>query len=539
VGEIRYLGAPGLAMLRRSAVLAAAALCLAGPAAAGTAVAAATFVFNGHGWGHGIGLSQYGALGYAQHGASYAQIVSHYYPGTQLGTAPVRSIRVLLADTKKVVTVSSASGLRVEDATGEVHQLAAGDYAFGRGLLLKLDGVTQTQLPGPLVFGPQGSALELNGKPYRGTFTAYGGKSLQIVNTLGLDAYVDGVVPSEMPYFWNAEALKAQAIAARSYALATRKPNGVFDAYADTRSQVYLGISAERPATTAAVTATRGTVALYGGRVATTYFYSTSGGRTAAIHDEWPKMKPVPYLVSVPDPYDTLSPYHNWGPVMFTGAKLGKILKAPGTVTALASTPNASGRVGELDVTAARGSVTVEGTDARFALGLRSTWFTVGQLLLAPTPGAVPYGSGLQLEVAAKGLTGTPVLEQHVSAQPWTSLALPAQSAGGSYELSLSPTQTTWFRLTVGKASTTVRVNVTPVVTLDSTFAGTVQPAVAGATVDVQRQDAGVWTSVGTATVQADGSFAPPATPEPGTYRAVVAAGGGLAAGISPLLRVE
>ena len=533
--EIRYFGARAPAMLRRSAVLAVAALCLAGPASASTTVAVATFVFSGHGWGHGIGLSQYGALGYAQHGSTYAQIVSHYYPGTELGAAPVRSIRVLLADTKKVVTVSSGAAFRVRDGAGELHQLAAGDYAFGRSLLVKLDGVTQTQLPGPLLFSPQGSVLELNGKPYRGTFTAYGGKTLQIVNTVGLDAYLYGVVPSEMPYFWNGEALKAQAIAARSYALATRKPSGLFDVYADTRSQVYQGVSAEHGATTAAVDATRATVALFGGRVATTYFYSTSGGKTAAIQDEWPKLKPVPYLVSVADPYDTVSPYHDWGPVTFTGAKLGTLLKAPGAVTALTPTPNASGRVGELDVTAVRGDMTVEGTDARLALGLRSTWFSVGRLLLAPTPGAVPYGSQLQLAVGASGLAGTPVLEQHVAAQPWTGVALPPPTADGSSVLTLAPTQTTWFRLTVGAASTTVRVNVTPLVTLDSTLSGTVQPA-AGQTVDVQRQDLGVWTSVGTATVQADGSFAAPAAPAPGTYRAVVAAGGGLAAGISPVL---
>src|SRR5438067_6341042 len=113
--EFRYFEAPGLAMLRRLVLAAVAALVLAAPASAGTTVAAATFVFSGHGWGHGIGLSQYGALGYAQHGSTYTQIVSHYYPGTQLGPAPARSIRVLLADTKKVVTVSSGAGFRVKD----------------------------------------------------------------------------------------------------------------------------------------------------------------------------------------------------------------------------------------------------------------------------------------------------------------------------------------------------------------------------------------------------------------------------------------
>jgi stage II sporulation protein D len=526
-------------MLRRPAVLAVAVLSLAGPAAAGTAVASATFVFTGHGWGHGIGLSQYGALGYAQHGSSYADIVSHYYPGTQLGPAPVRTIRVLLADTKKVVTVSSGAGFRVRDGAGELHQVAAGDYTFGRGLLLKLDAVTQTPLTGPLVFSPQGAALELNGKPYRGSFTAIGGPSLQIVNTLGLEAYLYGVVPSEMPYFWNAEALKAQAIAARSYTLATRKTGGRFDVYSDTRSQMYLGVSAEHGPTTAAVNATTGTVALYGGKVAETLFYSTSGGKTAAIQDEWPKAKAVPYLVSVQDPYDALSPYHNWGPVTFTGAKVGTLLKAPGAVTDLLPTPNASGRVGQLTVTATKGSVTVAGADARLALGLRSTWFTVGQLVLAPSPGAVPYGTQLQLAVGAKGLTGAPVLEQRLSAQSWTAVTLPPPSPDGSYALTLSPVQTTWFRLTVGAASTTVRVNVTPLVTLDGSLAGTVQPVVPGESVDVQREDAGVWASVGTATVASDGSFTAPAPPEPGTYRAVVVAAGGLAAGTSPVLRVE
>src|SRR5207237_6747937 len=107
--------------------------------------------------------------------------------------------------------------------------------------------------------------------------------------------------------------------------------------------------------TTAAVDATKGTVLRYGGKIATTYFYSTSGGQTAAIQDEWPRAKPVPYLVSVPDPYDSLSPYHDWGPVSFTGAKIGTLLKAPGPVLDLQSTSNGSGRVGSVAVTATKG----------------------------------------------------------------------------------------------------------------------------------------------------------------------------------------
>ena len=81
-----------------------------------------------------------------------------------------------------------------------------------------------------------------------------------------------------MPKEWPAEALQAQAVAARSYALASLVKNRAFDLYADPRSQVYYGVAAESPATTAAVQATRGEILTYGGKVATTFYYSSSGG---------------------------------------------------------------------------------------------------------------------------------------------------------------------------------------------------------------------------------------------------------------------
>jgi stage II sporulation protein D len=524
-------------MLRRLAVLLA-ALCLAGPAAA--AGPAATFVFSGHGWGHGIGMSQYGALGYAQHGSTYTQILAHYYPSTELGAAPVARIRVLLIETKKLVTVSSAAGFRVRDGAGQWHDLAAGDYAFGRGLRLKLDGVTPSPLASPLVFAPHGSALELNGKPYRGTFTAIGGKTLKIVDGLGLEAYLYGVVPSEMPYFWSSDALKAQAIAARSYALATRQPDAPYDVFGDTRSQAYGGIAAEHGETTAAVDATKSTIVLYGGKVATTYFYSSSGGRTAAIQDEWKKAKPVPYLVSVPDPYDTLSPHHDWGPVTLTGAKIGSLLKAPGPVLDLQPAPNASGRVGTVSVTAAKGSLALDGAAVRVALGLRSTWFTIGEVSLTPTTPTIVYGSTLQLSGAVRGLAGTPLLESRWPGQAWAPVATPALS-NGTFSVTASPTQTTDYRLTVGSVATTVRVPVAPQVVLENAgtaLTGSVKPALAGAAVDLQRQDGTLWTSIGSAALAADGSFSAPMALEPGSYRAVVAAGGGLVAGVSPVVLV-
>src|SRR6266511_3008193 len=256
-----------------------------------------------------------------------ASIVLHYFPGTELGAAPVSRVRVLLTSGVNKLAIGSASDFRVKDATGVVHNVAAGSYTLTPALKLKVDGeATARALPGPLLFQPGAAPLQLKHQ-YRGSIQVdLASGKLRAINMVGLEQYLYGVVPSEMPYTWHAEALKAQAVVARSYALATRK-SGAFDLYPDTRSQVYLGIDHEKPSTNAAVDATADKVVLYQGEVAKTFFFSSSGGRTASAEDVWGEA--VPYLVSVPDPYDSISPHHDWGPFTFTGAKLAKVLKMP------------------------------------------------------------------------------------------------------------------------------------------------------------------------------------------------------------------
>src|SRR5204863_8675163 len=124
------------------------------------------------------------------------------------------------------------------------------------------------------------------------------------------DSYLLAVLPAEMPSHWLQQALDDQAVAARSYALSSLRPGASFDVYPDTRSQEYLGIGTERSTTDAAVEETAGRVLTWHGEVARTFFSASSGGRTAANEDAWPGMQPVPYLRSVADPYDTVSPYH-------------------------------------------------------------------------------------------------------------------------------------------------------------------------------------------------------------------------------------
>ena len=187
------LAAPGAAFAR-----------VGGPAAAPAArTPTPLFVVSGHGWGHGVGMSQYGAFGYAKHGLGYRGILAHYYSGTTIGAAPVRKVRVLLAQGKKQLTISSTADFTVTDANGKTHDVAAGKVTLDSKLRLKVDAAAKAKaMPGPLLFAPGTAPLEL-GRPYRGQIqvTAAGGK-LQAVNVVGLEPYLQGVVASEMPHTW-------------------------------------------------------------------------------------------------------------------------------------------------------------------------------------------------------------------------------------------------------------------------------------------------------------------------------------------------
>ncbi len=148
---------------------------------------------------------------------------------------------------------------------------------------------------------------------YRGTIDlAPAGGGIDAIDVLPLDQYVAGVVPGEVDASWPRAALEAQAVAARSYALATDAGGSLFDQYADTRSQMYKGLSGEEPASTAAVRATAGQVVTYGGQVATTYFFSTSGGHTENVENVFYGSRALPYLRGVKDPYDYYAPLHRW-----------------------------------------------------------------------------------------------------------------------------------------------------------------------------------------------------------------------------------
>jgi stage II sporulation protein D len=520
-----------------------AAMGLSGPSATHAAPPAnGTFFVSGHGWGHGVGLAQYGAYGYALHGWAAGDIVAHYYPGTDLGQAPVKRVRVLLVPGSKSAVVASRSPFTVRDAAGKTHKLPAGRQQLGPGLKLKLTESAKA-LPGPLVFSPGATPLILGDRAFRGSLKVTGGKSVRVVNTVGLEQYLWGVVPSEMPDTWPAEALKSQAIVARTYALThLQNGGGDFDVYPDTRSQVYGGVPAESAPARDAVNGTLGQVVLYKGELAQTFFFSSSGGKTANVQDVWGS-KPTPYLVSVPDPYDTLSPYHDWGPLKFGALQLGKRLGSRGTLLDIHTDAAPDGRVRSLTLIGAKGNRTITGSSARAAMGLRSTWFTIGTLSLSSPSKPVEYGTETRLVGLARGIPRV-TLESRPYGGQWKTLAI-LKSHGGQVVATLAPKVTTDYRISSGIArSSVVRLSVAPSVRLSAatdrtSVVGLVKPLLQGAPVQVQRQAKnGTWATVATTNVTADGAFGASVDLSPGAYRARVVAGKGYAPGISPVLTV-
>ncbi len=368
--------------MRRSLPVAVTALAVLFAAVPATADAAVRHVIRGAGFGHGIGMSQYGAYGYALEGARYGGILRHYYKGTQLGSAPSRPVRVLLQPVDPYIRVrgaSSVGGRSIRPSRTYIAKRRGGRIVVtnsrGRrvarfGSVVRFRGSDPLRLLGP--------ALNyVSDGLYRGSIEVRlesGG--VTAINELDMDSYIRGVVAGEMPSSWPLEALKAQAVAARTYALATRKTDGAFDQYPDTRSQVYRGVTGESVRSDAAVRATAGRVLTYAGEPAVTYYFSTSGGHTENVEYSFVGSLSKPWLVGVPDPYDSQSPYHRWRTRM-SARTLDRALGAPGAFRRLkVLRRGVSPRVVRARVIGTRGSRVVTGPQVRAALDLRDTWFT-------------------------------------------------------------------------------------------------------------------------------------------------------------------
>ena len=488
------------------------------------------FVVTGGGNGHGVGMSQYGAEGFAMHGYRYQSILRHYYPGTRLSRVGESDVRVLLASGRSQVTIGSDARFRVTDARGVSFVLPAGDHAVTTWFSVKLRRKRRL-LRMPLRFRPGAQPLTLDGAAYRGSLTVAPG--VTVVNTVPMESYLLGVVPAEMPSNWLRQALETQAVAARSYALSELKPAAGFDVYADQRSQMYLEIGAERASTDDAVARTAGQVLTWHGAVAQTFFYSSSGGRTANATDAWPGARPLPYLRSVDDPYDRISPYHRWRPLVLTAARLGSRLGVNG-VQDVETAAGTSGWVRTVHVRTSAGTRSLPAAEFANRLGLRSQDFRVGVLSLQASTSSTVFGHRVLLHGLLRGLRGS--LQVRHPGGAWRSAPFSRQW------LPVRPTRTTEYRLAApGVATEPVEVDVAPALVVKREhrrLLGRVAPAIDGLHVAIQRLLAGNWLTIRNARLGDGGSFRLDRELPAGTYRAKTAATSRLLAAASPPIRV-
>jgi SpoIID/LytB domain protein len=363
---------------RKAAAALAAALLLACALSPQPAAAEPQWTVTGHGFGHGVGMGQYGAYGYALHDMDYRFILGHYYQGTTIGTAPKTRVRVLLTIASTDVTFKQATS-----ACGRTLNATRTYRAHLRGhsvQLLSDHGRALASCGTRLKTKSKGRVWIRGNGAYRGSLvvapTSSGG-TLNVINALDNDKYVQGVIAGEMPSSWPIEALKTQAVAARSYAIAGAVDGNGFDVYDDSRSQVYNGIDGETDATNKAARATKQQVVLYNGGVATTYYSASSGGETENAEFGFGG-SPVPYLKAVEDPYDTTSPLHNWKRTFSQGemqSRLGRYVK--GSLEAIQITKTGvSPRIVTANVVGSAGTTKVTGSQLQSALGLYSTWMT-------------------------------------------------------------------------------------------------------------------------------------------------------------------
>lgn len=288
------------------------------------------FAVLGGGFGHGIGMSQYGAHGAGLAGLSYAQILDFYYPGTKLVSQAPATIRVgITVDNDGATSVAIAPGLQVTAAGATV--VIPTDKAYNRvraraGSTVVNDCIVDfsadggatwsaaTAVAGPVTFtNPTTSTIGLQlpagtRRTYRGTIVGFhiGTMSLATINVVAMQSYLRGVVPSEMPASFHAQALRAQAVAARTYAARGSNGTAFYDTCDTTACQVYSGTLNESATTDSAVADTAGQVLTYlfsdgVTRLATTMFSSSNGGWEA------PGGAGHGYLAAHADPYDAVS----------------------------------------------------------------------------------------------------------------------------------------------------------------------------------------------------------------------------------------
>lgn len=326
-------------------------------------------------------------------------------PDLRVGLASGRaSLTITPAGGKAAVQTGSSKTITLAANTAAAIRWQAGAFLVGRE---KLRGEV-------LMIRPAAKAgeLSLDGRRYRGALELrHKGGGLTAVNIVPVDDYLRSVVPEEMPVDWPAEAIKAQSVAARSFALASRGRHASegYDLCTTTHCQLYTGTAAEKSASNAAIKATRGEVLTYGGKPIEALFHTDSGGMTENSEDVWGSH--VPYLRAAKDTPTKTMPWTKTisradleRKLAAKGHDIGKVRSialSPLAIGRAAKDRTASGRVKTMTVKGTKGTATLSGTTWRSLLGLKSTLFDAKLTKDAVT--FTGYGSGHGLGISQWG----------------------------------------------------------------------------------------------------------------------------------------
>lgn len=419
------------------------------------------YTVSGHGYGHGRGMSQWGAYGMATVGKTAPEILDFYYPGTQTTSLSNPNVKVLLTRTGGAdLTVVAGIGNETVTDAGHANAKTALPTSVGGATvtkwkaernssnLLALSGfwsnawhpfptTGQLTTPGPLAFSTDSGNLRVlypdnTQNEYAGTLQAVvDGSIVRGVNVVPMETYLKSVVPKEMPSSWPTAAIQAQSVAARTYAARTLG-GAVYDICDSSSCQMYTGVASydsvgnrtgtETSQANAAITATANQIRTYGGAAIFAQYSSSDGG--------WTVGGSSPYQVAQADPFDTYSPYHNWT-VSLSSSAIQAAYPSIGTLRDVAvnqrdGNGDWGGRVVSLTIDGSSGSTTVTGDSFRAAMGLRSNWFTFGDAnvplpadagyLHALSPARIldtrntktPFGPAETRTVTVAGLGGVP-----------------------------------------------------------------------------------------------------------------------------------
>jgi len=225
-----------------------------------------------------------------------------------------QNIRILLKKVSGSVVIETSSGILVSGGADTVGVTRVSGKIVIDAKDSKVISENKTLGEKICQIKPSVPSFKVDGKAYRGYLTLYAeGNTLIVINNLPMEAYLLGVVPAEMPSSWGEEALKAQAVASRSYAVFHLQDNGddrLWDLEDTEVDQVYGGMGSEKPQATLAIYATKGQIILYGGRPAEALFHADSGGYTDSPGDVW--KKDYPYLRSASDRFTSAGGPFKW-----------------------------------------------------------------------------------------------------------------------------------------------------------------------------------------------------------------------------------